>query len=115
MFTDPQSVTVNAVAQSMPAIKRAPLSSTYRKDDGTYQLTISHQEGRRNRHTVRLDLKKIAADPLTAENTEYTCSVYYVVDAPPVGFTNTELKDLAVGLFTWSSSSNILKILGYES
>ncbi len=115
MLADPQSVTVNAVAQSLPAIRREDLASSYRKDDGTYTLTISHQEKQRNRRVVRIDHRKIAADPLTAENTEYTSAYYLVMDVPPVGYTNTEMKDIALGLTAWLTSANILKVLGGES
>lgn len=115
MFADPQSVTVNAVAQSLPAIKREDFSSSYRKDDASYTLTISHAEGKRNRRVVRLENRKIAADPLTADNTEYSMSAYLVIDTPPVGYTNTEAKDIVLGLTAWLSSANVLKVLGGES
>lgn len=115
MFADPQSVTVNAVAQSLPAISREELSSVYRKDDGTYTLLISHSEAKRNRRTVRLTRRKIAVDPLTSENVEVSHSIYIVIDAPISGFTNTELKDDTLGLTGWLSSANILKVLGGES
>jgi len=45
MFADPQSVTVNSVAQSLPAIAREANASVYQKDDATYKLTISHLQG----------------------------------------------------------------------
>lgn len=115
MFADPQSVTVNAVAQSLPAIRREDLASAYRKDDGTYGLEISHQEGKRNRRVVRLNQSKIAADPLTAANVEYSMSAYLVIDVPPVGYTNTEMKDIVLGLTGWLTSANVLKVLGGES
>lgn len=115
MFTDPQSVTVNSVPQSLPAISREELASLYRKDDGSYTLKISHQEGARNRRVVRIEHTKTATDPLTAQNATVGMSVYMVIDAPPWGYTNTELKDIALGLTGWASSANILKVLGGES
>lgn len=115
MFADPQSVTVNAVAQSLPAIKREELSSSYRKDDSTYELIISHQEGNRNRRVVRLNNRMIAADPLTADNVEYSMATYLVIDVPPVGYTNTQIKDIVLGLTGWLTSANVLKVLGGES
>lgn len=115
MFADPQSVTVNAVAQSLAAVGREELASTYRKDDGSYQLVISHQEKSRNRRTVRLSHRKIAADPLSADNVEYSMSTYLVIDVPPVGYTNTEIKDIVLGLTGWLTSANVLKVLGGES
>lgn len=115
MLADPQSVTVNAVAQSLPAVARKELASEYRKDDGSYALIISHAEGKRNRRVVRLENRKIATDPLTAENAEFSMSTYLVIDTPPVGYTNTELKDIVLGLTAWLTSANVLKVLGGES
>jgi hypothetical protein len=116
MFADPQSVTVNAVAQSLPAIERNGQSSIYKKDDGAYKLTVSHAYGKRNRFTVRLDAQKIAADPLSsANNNLYSTSAYIVIDGPTVGYTNAELRDIAVALTGFCTSANLLKVLGGET
>lgn len=115
MFADPQSVTVNSVAQSLPAIRREDTSSSYRKDDASYTLRISHDEKKRNRRTVRLEHRKIAADPLTSQNAEFGFTVYLVMDAPVVGYAATEMKDIVLGLTGWLTSANILKVLGGES
>jgi hypothetical protein len=115
MLSDPQSVTVNAVAQSLPAISRDAKTSTYRKDDGSYELIISHDEKNRNRRVVRLNHKKIAADPFTADNVEFTSSMYLVIDVPQTGYTNTEIKDMVLGLTGWLISATVLKVLGGES
>jgi hypothetical protein len=116
MFADPQSITVNAVAQSLPATARNGTSSVYTKDDQTYQLTIGHQYGNRKRFTVRIDTNKIAADPLaSANNQRYSASAYLVIDGPNVGYTNAELRDLALALSSWATSANLLKVLGGET
>jgi len=116
LFADPQSVTINAVAQSLPAIARDDSSSTYRKDDGNVSLIISRSFGKRNRFSVRVNQRKIAADPLaSANNVEYTQSAYIVLDAPPVGYTNVEIKDLALALVGWATSANLLKVVGGET
>lgn len=116
MFSDPQSVTVNAVAQSLPAIERSQGTSVYKKDDGSYKLTISHQYARRNRFTVRLDAQKIAADPLASANNQlYTASAYVVIDIPTAGYTNSEANYLALALSGWMTSANLLKVIGGET
>lgn len=116
MFVDPQSVTVNAVAQSLPAIERNGGNSIYQKDDGSYKLTVSHQYGRRKRFNVRLDASKIAADPLSASNNlVYGASAYLVIDIPSVGYTNAEAKDIALALTAWATSANLLKVVGGET
>jgi hypothetical protein len=116
LFTDPQSVTVNSVANSLPAISRDDNASTYRSADGNFELIISRTFGKRNRFSVRVNQRKIAADPLvSANNVEYRQSAYIVMDAPPVGYTNTEIKDLALGLAAWATSANLLKVTGGET
>lgn len=42
-------------------------------------------------------------------------SAFTVIDAPPTGFTNTELGDIVQALVAWSTSANIAKVLGGES
>lgn len=115
-FADPQSITVNAVAQSLPRIQSVSGTGAYQKDDGSYALTIAHTSGKRNRRQVRLDFSKVAADPYaTAVNNKYTGSVYLVIDHPPAGgWTNAEIKDIVLGLTGWLTSANILKVMGSE-
>lgn len=116
MFSDPQSVTVNAVAQSLPAVARDAHNSTYRKDDSTYELVISHDEKAvRNRRVVRLNFNKIATDPYSSDSLKYTGSIYLVIDHPVNGYSNTEIKDITLGLTGWLTSANVLKVLGGES
>lgn len=117
MFSDPQVVTVNAVAQSMPAIARTSDNSVYQRDDGSYKLTISHKYmPERKRFSVRIDANKIAADPLVASNNRiYSGSCYFVLDFPNVGYTNTEIKDIMLGLTGWATSARILQVAGGET
>lgn len=118
MLADPQSVTINAVASSLPRTISGP-PSTYQKDDGNVKLMVSHQFGKRTRSTVRLDFRKIAADPLvSAQSIEYGMSAYLVVDRPTTGFTLVEAKQIVDGLTGWltaSSGANTTKVLGGES
>jgi hypothetical protein len=119
MLADPQSVTINAVATSLPAIGRGVDTSAYQKDDGTVKLTVSHNYGKRTRRTARLDFSKIAADPLiSAQNIKYSMSAYLVIDLPITGFTNTEAKyivDALTAYLTASSGAKVTAILGGES
>lgn len=117
MFADPQSVTVNSVAQSLAAISRNDLKSIYRKDDGSYTFAIGHVFGSaRNRFNVRLDHTKLVSDPfVSANNIRVSSSVYLVMDMPILGYTNTEIKDMTLGLTGWATSANLLKVLGGET
>jgi len=116
MFTDPQSVTVNSVAKSCPRISVGELNSTYKEATGEFQLRVSHQEtSKRTRRMVRLDQKKVAADPLTAVNAYQTAGVYLVIDEPITGFSDTELGYLVTALKDWLTAGNIAKVCAGES
>jgi hypothetical protein len=88
-------------------------------DTGDYELVVQRAFGaKRNRFNVRLNAKKIAADPLTAVNQRISAGVYLVIDAPLSGFTRTELKELVVGIADWAkagTNANLLKVLGEET
>jgi hypothetical protein len=116
MFTDPQSVTVNSVAKSMPRVANGVSDATYRTADGIFQMRISHQTSKgRLRHMVRLDNTVIAADPLTSENSSQKAGIYLVVDEPSFGFADADLDNLIDAVVGWLTSGNIAKLLGGES
>ena len=119
MLADPQSVTVNAVAQSLPRTTAGTNLGQFTKEDGTAKLSVQHAYGKRTRRTARFDFNKIVADPLVpSQNQKVGSSVYIVIDHPVTGFTNTEIKQIADGFLAWlsaSSGANITKILGGES
>lgn len=117
-YTDPQTVTINSVAQTLARTGMTDQLGTFQKDDGTVVLLVGQQKGRRNRRSLRLNFRKIAADPLMADrNLEYTMSAYLVVDVPTVGFTVAEAKqvvDALTAYLTASSGARVTQLLGGE-
>lgn len=117
-LSDPQSLTIGANTRTLPRTITGSSNSSYVDVDNGVDFTVSHQFGKRRRTSIRVDLSKIAADPLTAVNQQLGVSAYIVIDAPLTGFTKTELKDIVLALSTWTtagSSANLLKVLGEES
>lgn len=115
MLSDPQSVTIDATPHSMPRVSTEPSKSLYSEADETLKMTISHQESRgRTRHMARLDMRVVAADPLTAVNEYQTCGVYLVIDEPEYGFSDDAIDDIVQGFKTWLATATVLKILGGE-
>lgn len=115
---DPQTVTINAVAISLPRVSSGVNTGTYRDNAGVVTETVSHTYGARNRRLFKLDHSKIAADPLTAANTLYSMGVHIVVDVPKVGYTVVEQKQVIDGFIAQLSASSgalITKILGGEN
>jgi hypothetical protein len=118
-FADPQTVTINAVAQTLPRVSSGINTGGFKKDDGNVGLTVSHQYGARNRRTIRLDHAKIAADPLiSSQSIRYSMSTYLVIDTPITGYTVAEAKQVIDGLVAYLSASTgakITQLLGGEN
>lgn len=116
-FTDPQSVTINAVAKSMARIETEGMKSIYQNADESFKFTISHQKtgGNRYRSMTRLDQRVVAADPLTSVNDWQILGVYLVIDRPIVGFTSVQVEQHVAGILAWHTSPTIAKLYGLES
>jgi hypothetical protein len=118
-FADPQSVTINSVAQSLPRVSSGTNSGVFRKDDATVEMTVSHTYGKRSRRALRVTHRKVSTDPLIPTvNAPYSMSVTLVVDAPNVGYTVAEAKqivDAVTAYLTASSGAKVTQLLGGES
>lgn len=118
-LSDPQSITVNAVAQSMARTGASLYAGSFQHADSTYFLDITHQIGRRNRHIVRFTGVKTTADPTTpSNNTVVSMTASLTIDMPKQGYTAAEGKLHVDGLVAWlaaSSGAVITKLIGNES
>jgi hypothetical protein len=114
MLTSPITLTLDAVTTDVHNIQPIGNAGTlYRSEDGTLTLKVSHQETKaRTRRMARIDLTKVAADPLTAVNASQTGGVYIVIDEPIFGFSTAEMEDLVDALKLWLTSANITAMLG---
>jgi len=119
MLADPQTVTINSVANTLPRTASGVNEGIFTKDDANVKLTVKHTYGKRTRRVARLDFRKIAADPLiSAQNIVYSMAAYLVVDTPVTGFTVAEVKQIVDALTLWlttSTGANTTKVLGGES
>lgn len=116
MLPDPQSVTINAVATSLPLTSIGQTAKVYTSVDGkTSMTTKQNTSAKRFRREVRLSQTKVAADPISAVTAESGVSVYLVVDEPRSGvFADTEIGYLIDALKAWLTSTNYNKVLGGE-
>lgn len=109
-FADPQSIN-NGSAVSLPRTGFGPSSGTFTSADGTVKLTISHQNGKRNRSIIRVDYNKIAADPFVAgQNNRVSMSTYLLVDTPAQGFSTSEIVNNVAALATLLTASTNAKL-----
>jgi hypothetical protein len=107
MLTDPQSITIDGVTTSLPRVESQGQSAKYSSSDGNIVFSVSHQNGKRLRHVIRVDHRKIAADPFRDDqNRQLSTSAYLVIDEPnDEGYDNTELQKIVTGLVTKISAS----------
>jgi hypothetical protein len=118
-YSDPQTVTINAIANTLARVSSGDGFGAFRNSDGTVYMTVRHQNGKRYRRQIRLTLNKISADPFIPDrNVASNATVYMVVDHPINGFTNTEIKQLVDGFtayLTASSGAKVTQLLGGEN
>jgi len=116
MLSDPQSITVNTVSKSLGSVSTGErMSSEYREADGEHTLLIQSSEGKRDRSVVRINHKKTATDPLSAENATVSAAVYMVFDRPKWGYTPAEIDYLVQALSDWATTANVTAVLAGES
>jgi hypothetical protein len=118
-LADPQTITINTVANTLPRTSSGTNSGAFTKDDGNVALSVAHQYGKRTRRAIRIDHKKVAPDPLvSAQNILHSMSASLVVNVPVTGYTVTEAKQIVDGFIAAlnaSSGALITKVLGGES
>jgi hypothetical protein len=117
LLTEPQAVTIGGTARSLVKTETDRTRSVFTDRANGVRLETSQSNGNRRRSLVKLTLNKIAADPITAVNSDISTSVHLVIDAPRVGFTDTEIKDEAVALLNWftaSTNANLIKVIAGE-
>lgn len=113
------TLTVNSVNYDFARIGNDVNSAVYQTADGNDRLTVSHSLKNRNRHTIRLDRTKIAANPFDAAiDQEYSMSTYVVVDVPKIGFTASEMNyhsQLLTAIMVAGTPDYVLRVLQGES
>lgn len=116
-FADPQSVTINAVAFSLPRVAGGDpqRNAIYRHVDGNVELKISQNSTTsRFRREFRVTQKKVATDPISAQNKELSASVILAIDEPRWGFSLVEKQQLAAAMVLYFTNANRDKLLSGE-
>lgn len=115
-FSDPISVTIDSVASNYNLIERSGTRAVYRTADGAMEVVISHQEGKRNRRTVRFNRYDVTADPFVpSNNVEVSYSAYIVIDTPIAGFADADVVLDVLGVMAFLDSTNLTKVMTGQS
>jgi len=118
-YADPQTVTINAVPNTLPRVSSDRNAGVFQKDDGTIALAVSHQYGKRVRRALKLTHQKTITDPVISGNfTRVNIDFTFVVNAPLVGYSVAEAKQIGDALtayLTASSGARLTQLLGGEN
>jgi hypothetical protein len=118
LFTDPITITINAIAKSLGRTGTGLDSAAYATGDRAFRVQFSHSYGKRTRRMVKMIHDSLVANPLVSgQNVNQTVSVHLVVDSPP-GYDTTLLKQDVDGYLAWltaSSGAAVTKFLAGES
>jgi hypothetical protein len=118
MFADPQTVTISGSAKTLNGTSNTLTGKKYATSDRAYQWDISHTYGRRHRHTIRMQVDTLVANPLVSgQNVTQSMTAYLTVDIPP-GYDAATAKAVLDGFLanlTATSGANLTKLVGGES
>lgn len=117
MFADTLSVTVNGSAKTLTRVAFGNREGLFEDRANGIRARIFHILGKRDRRTTRFDFTKTAADPLLdGVSRQYSMSGYFVIDAPKVGFSDTEISQNVQGIVDWLDvPANLSKVVNGES
>lgn len=117
MFTEPQTVIVNAISKTLNRVAFGDRRGTFHSIADGIKLQVFHNSGKREASTVKIDFTKIGADPFSnGVSKPYSMSVYTTLNYPEVGFSVTELTNNLQALVDWLDvPANLSKVVNGES
>ncbi len=118
-FTDPQTITVDAVAYSLPRVLDKSGMGRFVSADGTYTLELAPTNGKTKVRVLRLRHSKVASDPLVATtNVRVSDLISLTVIRPLDGYSDAEvvkqIKGL-IALLTASTDAALIKFVAGEN
>lgn len=118
-LSDPQSVTVNAVARSLPRILTGTPIGTFVTADGVTTLTVD-PSGTKARKISKAAIRENVnvTDAVTGLVSVQNHSFTIIANRPKTGISDTVAEQLASGLIAWAtagSNANLKKLLAGEN
>lgn len=119
-YNDPQSVTHNAVAVSLPRVITGTTVGRFVAADATMELTVDPRgSAKRRRNVARFYVKRTALDPLgSGLSTTVQSMVSITIDRPNSGVADADINKDIDALIKWltdNSKANQLKLVAGEN
>lgn len=120
-LADPQSITFNGTAKTLPSIGSGPNSGSYRSPDGEFSIDVAHYYNKSNRaiHTTKLSRKVLTTNPLVpSQNMNILSHSTVTVNVPNNIVTVPEVTAILLAQAAWLTANSdevATKICGGES
>jgi hypothetical protein len=118
-YSDPQTITINAVAIPLNRINSGSSKGQFIATDGQTRMELDPKNGNRKSRVARLYQQKTTADPLVAStNVRVGDMLSFAVNLPSEGYTEAEILLQATGFITWltaNTNANLKKLIAGEN
>lgn len=119
-YSDPTSITNDAVPVSLPRVMTGTTVGRFVAADAAHELTIDPRTtAARRRNVGRYYRRRTGVDPsVPTLTTTFQSMVSFTIDRPRVGVTDAEIEKDALALIGWltaSTNANLKKLVGGEN
>jgi len=119
-FTDPQTVTVDAVPYALPRVLTGTTVGRFVSADALREVTIDPRgTAARRRNVGRFYVKRNVLDPLgSGLSTQVQSMVSVTIDRPKSGVTDAEVEKDILGYIAWltaGTNANLKKLIAGEN
>jgi len=117
-LADPQVITVNSVAKSMPRVETSGRKSLYATDDGLFSMTVSHQTTAQDRirSLAGFEQRAVVTNPLDSTDQDYdSLRINVTFDRPSYGFSLAQVQQLTAAIVAKINDAFVAQIFGQQS
>lgn len=108
-LADPQSITINGTAVPLPRVLTGTSVGQFVSADGLTTVTVDPtQSSRSKRQSLRINQKKVTADPLTTINVMKGMTITLNVQRDLDGYTDADAKKVLTGFLAWAQSAGVV-------
>lgn len=118
MLADPQSITIDGAAISLPRVLTGTSEGKFQNLNSSISVETTAKNSR-IRTVARLAQQKVTADPLVAStNVMVNDSIALTINRPASGYSDSDVEKQVVGFINWltaSTNANLKKIIAGEN
>lgn len=118
-FSDPQSITIDGTAISLPRLSTGTKKGLFAASDNSTRIEVDPRSGNRLSTSARLYQNKVVTDPLvTTTNIVVGDMVSLTINRPLAGYSDDDIVKQVTGFISWltaGTNANLKKLIAGES